>query len=197
MKKKLSKKNSSTSLDRLAGHYHQQSSSYTQQPSTAPFPTTTTTATAASSQHSQRLSYSVNAPQKTKPELEEVATSAGLRVKSAPKFTRVPPPKYRPHPPLMTQKRLVNASTTTTGSSTTLDQQPTSTSSGLTGNTYGKSISAENILNFAGDSTSSRLPTPRGFFPTPGKNSEQGRKLGQDSKTMSSSSLVKTQENIR
>jgi hypothetical protein len=139
----------------------------------------------------------VNEPQKPKPELEEDVTS-GLRVKSAPKFTRVPPPKYRPHPPLMNQKRLVNASTTTTtSSSTTSDQQPLATSSGLNSNTYGKSISAESILSFSGDSTSSRLPTPRTFFPTPGKNSEQGRKLGQDMKTMSTSSLKKPQENIR
>jgi hypothetical protein len=116
-----------SSTDSLAGHYRQ--SSYTQRPAAFSTPPTSASTSTSTSSSTTRQSYSVNAPQKNVSKVvvvkaeEHPLSSSHLRVKLTSetrptKFTRVPPPKYRPHPPLISQKRQV-ASTTTTTSQTT------------------------------------------------------------------------------
>ena len=109
-----------SSTDALSGQYRQS----TDRQRAAAFTTPPAAATATNNNNSQRQSYSVNTPTRAtsnlsklsvKPEAETIPNVAqNSKSKSgdskASKFTRVPPPKYRPHPPLMTQKRLVTSS---------------------------------------------------------------------------------------
>ena len=111
-----------SSTDALSGQYRQ--STDRQRAAAFTTPPSTATATTTNNNNSQRQSYSVNTPTRAtsnlsklsvKPEAETIPNAAqNSKSKSgdskSSKFTRVPPPKYRPHPPLMTQKRLVTSS---------------------------------------------------------------------------------------